>query len=443
MTRVLCIDTDHVGLSFCLRASMAGHEVKLFRYSRKPTKYGMGFSQYFTLVDDWRQHMAWAKDGLILLTANNRYVGELDRYREFGYKNIFAPTVASARLEILRSAGMEAMQAIGGNIPPYQTFGSLKDAETFARKSDRAWVAKPMGDEEDKSLTYVSKDPADLVGWLQRQMRLGKKLSGKLMLQEKIDRLAEIGVSGWMGPEGFLPEKFQVCFEFKPLHAGDIGMNTGEQGSICAYTDKDKLAEEMLLPLEPALRTLGHRGDFAVGAMVGTDGKAHFLEFTARCGWPAFWIQMASHRGDPVTWMVDLLKGEDSLKVNYDAAIGVVLSQPCYPFDTAPPEQVEGIPIRGVDETMPNVHLVEAMKGIGPVMDAGKVVDRDVVETAGEYPVVMTALGKTVSKARDRAYQAIKEVHFPNIAYRNDIGARLERELPKLHAAGWATDVAF
>jgi phosphoribosylamine-glycine ligase len=52
---------------------------------------------------------------------------------------------------------MEAMQAVGIDIPPYMTFTSLDDAEAFARKSDRAWVFKPMGDEDDKSLTDVSK----------------------------------------------------------------------------------------------------------------------------------------------------------------------------------------------------------------------------------------------------------------------------------------------
>ena len=338
MTRVLCIDTDHVGLDFCLRAAACGHEVKLFRYSKKPTKYATGFTRNFTLVDDWRQHMPWARDGLILITANNRYVHELERWREIGYKNIFGPTVASARLEIIRSAGMEAMQSIGLDLPHYETFDSLVEAEVFARKSDRAWVVKPMGDEEDKGMTYVSRDPADLTGWLQRQIGLGKKLNGKLMLQEKIDRLAEIGVSGWVGPDGFLPDRYGISFEHNPLHAGDIGVNTGEQGTICQYSDKEKLATEMLLPLESILRALGHRGDFSVGAMIDKAGKAHFLEFTARCGYPAWWIQTASHRGDPVTWMKDLLDGKDSLKVSYDCAVGVVLSQPCYPFDTAPPD---------------------------------------------------------------------------------------------------------
>lgn len=780
MTRVLVIDTDVVGLDFCMRASEAGHEVRLFRYSKKPTKYATGFHS-IRLVDDWRAHMVWAREGLILLTANNRYVGELDRFRDLGWRNIFAPTVASARLEIVRSAGMEAMRSIGIEVPPFETFDSLADAEAFARKSDRAWVVKPMGDEEDKSLTYVSKDPADLVGWLQRQMGMGKKLAGKLMLQEKIDRLAEIGVSGWVGPEGFLPDKYQECFEHKPLMDGDVGPATGEQGcysadtevltsdgwkfwpditgedelatlvdgslsfetpsavmqydvdgpmiqwtnrsvdilvtpnhnmyvagqsgarrrcpdfkfvsaekcteaqyllartadfsgvspeyftvpgreknglkrrscppidvpfhdwcwflgvwfaegsasrghvnlaqshpvksakaagklgrlpfkvvprgdgfliydtalaevlkpfgrsyekrvpqylldaksediaafldgfalgdahtqvngsrhfytsnpgladdlqelmlrcgrlgivkrlkrktrfgtingrpivqrrdayivferarkitgwldsrgrreihytgkvycatvsshilfvrrngkpvwcgnSVAQYVDDSKLAEEMLLPLEPILRTLGHRGDFAVGAMVDTKGKAHFLEFTARCGYPCWWIQAASHRGDPVQWMKDLLDGKDSLKVSNDVAIGVVMAQPDYPYDNAPPEQVNGIPIRGADKVMPDLHLVEAMLGKGPVMEDGKVVERPTYQTAGTYVCVATGLGKTVEKARSRVYATVDAVHFPNKMHRTDIGCKVIDSLDALHRHGYCLD---
>lgn len=439
--RCLIIDSDHVGLDFAIRAATAGHEVKLFRYSKKPTKYATGFGKLFSLVEDWRSHMVWAKDGLILLTANNRYVTELERWREIGYKNIFGPTVASARLEIVRGAGMEAMQSIGIDVPPYQTFDGLGAAEAFARKSDRAWVVKPMGDEEDKSLTYVSKDPADLVGWLQRQMALGKKLAGKLMLQEKVDRLAEIGVSGWMGPDGFLPEKYQVCFEHKPLMDGDIGPATGEQGTVCQYVDQDKLAEAMLLPLEPILRTLGHCGDFAIGAMVDTKGKAHFLEFTARCGYPCWWIQAASHRGDPVQWMKDLLDGKDTLKVSNDVAIGVVMAQPDYPYDNAPPEKVNGIPIRGAEAVMPDLHLVEAMLGKGPVMHDGEVIDGPTYQTAGTYVCVATGLGKTVEKARSKVYATVDAVHFPNKMHRTDVGCKVIKALPGLHKHGYALDV--
>ena len=432
----MCLDT-------AMRMAAAGHEVRWFKWMapRKPVRDGEGFKG-FQIVPDWRPHMPWARDGLIVVTGNHVSLNELDRFRELGFK-IFGPTAASARLEIERSAGMDLIKSVGHQLPPYQTFGSLEEAEAFARKSDKAWVHKPTGDEPDKSLTYVSRDQADMCGWLRRQIKAGKKLKGQCMLQEKVEKMGEVGVSGWMGPEGFLPGKWNVCFEHKPLMNDNKGPATGEQGTVMQYTDQDKLAEELLMPLEPALRALGHTGDFAVGAMINKDGHACFLEFTARLGYPAWYIQCASHRGDPAKWMRDLLDGKDSLKVSTDVAIGVVMAQPRYPYNTSLPEHVEGNPIHGVEGVLKDAHLVAAMIGKGPIMEGGKVVDRPIYETTGEYVLVATGLGKTVQKARKKVYGVVDEIHFSDALYRTDIGAALEKELPKLHKAGYALDVVF
>lgn len=439
--RLLIIDCDRCGLDIALRAAGAGHEVRLFRYSAKPTRYAMGFVD-IRLVSDWKEHMSWAKEGLILLTGNGKYIHEMDRYREFGYKNIFAPSVASAKLEIERSAGMQMMEAIGAELPPYETFDSLAEAEAFARKSDKTWCFKPMGDNEDKSLTYVSKDPADLVGWLQRQMKKGKKIVGKGMLQERVDRLIEVGISGWMGPDGFLEDKYQLCFEHKPLMSGDIGPATGEMGSITQYSADDVLAREFLLPLEPALRALGHRGDTALNFMIDKKGKAWFLEFTMRLGWPCFWLQCASHRGDPIQWMADLMAGKDTLKVSYDAGAVVVMARPDFPYDERPPSDAEGIPIRNAETVLADLHLVEAMKGIGPQMKGGQVVDGPAYLTAGTYVAVATAMGKTVTKARDKVYKVVDQIGWPDRIYRDDIGEKVVKALPALHGFGYAVEVA-
>lgn len=429
-----------MGLDFALRCAAADHSVKLYRYSKKPTKTGEGFPQ-IQIVDDWKSHMGWAKNGLIITTGNNKFITELDRYRDLGFK-IFAPTAKSAELEIKRSVGMEAMKKAGIDIPEYQVFDSLQAAEKFARKSDRPFVFKPMGDEEDKSLTYVASDPADLVGWLNRQIKAGKKLKGQCMLQEKIDMLSEFGISGWFGPEGFLPDKWQICFEHKKLMPGDKGPNTGEMGTATQYTEKDKLAE-MMEPLVPLLKKLGHRGDFSIGAGIDTSGKAWPFEFTARLGWPAFYIQVASHKGDPCKWMRDLLDGKDSLKVSYDAAIGVVMAQPPFPYEDGTPEEVEGNPISGLEHVWDDIHPAEMMMGKGPIMQDGKVVDGDTYQTSGSYVLIATGLGATVSKAMKKAYETANEVKYSNPIVRTDIGAKLEETLPELHKFGYATDLDF
>lgn len=426
--RVLIIDQEQQALDFALRATACGYEVRWYRLAEQPTRVGEGFG--IRLISDWRESMSWVgRDGLVWLTGNYRFLTELDRWRDMGWR-IFGPTVASARLEIDRQAGQEAMRSAGIEVPHYETFDSLKAARDFAARIDRPMVHKPMGDEADKSLTYVAHDAADLVGWLDRQIGAGKKTKGKVMLQEKIDLLCELGVSGWVGPDGFLRDKWQACVEHKNLMDGEVGPATGEMGTLCQYVVKDKLASEMLLPMEPILRTLGHRGDFAIGCGIDTQGRAWPFEFTARCGWPAWHIQMASHRGDPVRWMLDLMDGKDSLKVSYDAAIGVVMGQPMFPYAKSPPELVEGNPIRGVGDAGDDAtQLVEVMR------------KGDQYQTAGEYVAVMTGLGKTIEKARTKAYAAVKKIKFPNAMYRSDIGLKVIDVLPKLHQFGYLSDL--
>ena len=437
---VLVIDVEAMCLDFVLRCVASGHDVRWWRWTKpgKPIRDGEGMG--LTIVDEWQPHMPWAKDGLIIVTGNFVHLQNLDRYREMGYK-VFGPTEASAKLEVQRGIGQEAMQAAGIDVPPFQMFDSLQDAEKFARKSDRAWVHKPTGDEEDKSLTYVSRDPADLVGWLQRKQKSGKPLKGKVMLQEKVEVLCELGVSGWFGADGFIPGKWQLCIEHKNLMDGEKGPATGEMGTVCQYVDQDKLAAEMLEPMAPILKTLGHRGDFAVGAMIDKSGKAWPLEFTARCGYPAFFIQMASHRGDPAKWMRDLLDGKDSLKVSNDVAIGVVMAQPHFPYNESKPEKVEGNPITGIEEVGDAAHLVGVMRGKGPAMKGGKVVDAPTYQTTGEMVLVMTGLGKTIEKARKRVYGAVDQIHYPDRMYRTDIGEKVAKALPALHRHGYAMDL--
>ena len=442
--RVLCIDIENQFLDFVLRAVAHGHECRWYKHAekgKKPTREGEGFKG-IKMVDKWEDHMAWAKDGIIVCSGNYVHMHALDRYREFGYK-IFAPSAKSAELEINRAKGMEGMQACGFDIPPYLMFNSLAEAAAHVRKSNTSYVFKTQGDESNKDMTYVSHDPADMLGWLQDKIKRGIVLKKPCMLQEKIDMLCDYGVSGWFGPEGFLPGKYQVCFEHKRLMNDEKGPQTGEMGSVCQYYESEKLAEDMLLPMAPILQALGHRGDFAVGVGIDKKGKAWPFEFSARCGFPAWHIQVASHKGDPVQWMRDLLDGEDTLKVSRDVAIGVVMAQPPFPFSPGTADQVEGNVIAGMDGVWDDAHLISVMMGRGPVMEGGKIVDRPVCQTTGNYVLVATGMGKTIEKARDRVYGTVDQIKFPSSIYRTDIGKKIEKILPELQRVGYCQDLLY
>ena len=435
MSRLFIADGDRCGLDLALRSIAQGHEVRLFRPPGLQVRDGEGFPK-LQITSDLKGGIKWAgKDGLVVTTANCKYMDELDRWRAFGY-NIFSPTKASAKLEIDRALGMEVMKQHGMNIPTYHEFKSLPDALAFARKADQAYVFKTLGSEEDKSLTFVPKDPAQLVGWIEKKIKAGMRLKGPCMLQEKIDMVAEVGIAGYMGSQGFLQDKWEISFEHKKLMSGNYGPATGESGTVTKRVKQSKLAD-ILKSFENHLRALGHIGDIAINGGVDSKGGYWPFEFTARAGWPAFYIQTSTFETDIVKWMLDACKGEDTLKVSYDTAIGVVMAQKPYPYEDGLPDVIEGNPIYGVDEVAEHVHFAQVMLGRGPVWDGKKIKDDRLPLTTGSYVAVVTGHGKTVMAANKAVYSNVKKLSLADALIRDDIGEALKTPIEKLKALGY------
>ncbi len=437
---VLILDTDQVGLAFCWRCAQAGHEVRWY-LKDKPSlnqQTGEGFKG-ITKVKNWVSSMQWAD--LVFCTGNDDYLKRLDFFKAKGVK-VFAPSQASADLEIKRASGMKFLEDHKIEVPEYKTFKSLKDAEAYVWKNEERFVFKTLGDNEDKSLSYCAKSPADLIARLQRWQKLGMNPKGEVMLQKFIPGI-EFAVSRWMGKEGFIGP-YNENFEHKKLMAGDKGPNTGEMGTVQKYVKESALGDEVLAPLEESLVKLGHLGDIDVNCIVDEKGQAWPLEFTCRPGWPAFNIMLSEHKGDPVQWMMDACEGKDTLDASYDVAIGVVVSQPDFPYSELTKKETTDIPIYGVTKKNSKYLQPQSVKMAKlPDMDGEKVIERNIWATAGDYLFVATGTGKNITQAKKRVYSTIEEISVPNSIYRTDIGDRLEDQLLELHKHGYATDIEY
>jgi phosphoribosylamine---glycine ligase len=261
-------------------------------------------------------------------------------------------------------------------------------------------------------------------------------------LQQFIEGI-EFAVSRWTGADGFIGMP-NHNWEFKKLLSGDCGPNCGESGTILQYVEQSKLAKQVLDPLEESLIEMGHLGDIDVNCIIDKQGKPWPLEFTSRLGWPAANIMWASHKGDPVQWMMDACDGIDSLEVSPQVACGVVLAQPDYPNSKLTKREVADIPIYGITgENRKHVHPQSVKIESMPDMDGNQVVERDIWTTTGDYIAVVTGFGKTVKQACDRAYKTVKEIHVPNLMYRDDIGERLEKQIPELQKHGYAEGISY
>lgn len=427
--RVLMIcDAGDGLLDLALRAQRDGHKVRFFlrKYDPRTRPVGKGLVE---LVPDWRAHMDWAD--LVVLESNGAYMTEMAHWQRRGCR-IIGGNAESAALELQRTVGMQVFKKAGIPVPPYREFSDYGEAIRYVESKGYPFYSKPCSDTADKSLsakTGVEDNPA----WMLRRWR---KKHGRppcpFLLQEPIKGV-EFAVGGWVGPVGFSEDGFEENFEHKKLFAGDIGPNCGEAGTVTRYVRRSKLADKVLIPCEDYLVNLGYCGCADVNCIVDQDGSPWPLEWTMRFGWPAFNIELALFKEDPIEFLMALACGEPTRGAHRmnEVAVGVVMALPPYPNPPRDYEEIVGVPLYG--EAGEHWHPCEMQKGE----------DCDYA-SAGGYVGVATGTGETVREASRHAYKVLSGLSMPASPFwRNDIGQRLRRDLDALQEHGYAAGMMY
>ena len=445
--RILAIATGSNALDWLMRCQEAGHQCLWYdkpRPSGEDRHAGEGIVRKIRDYDELRRKwIDWAD--LIFLPDNVAYLEMLEPYRRAGYP-IFGCNLEAVEWELDREVGQKIMKQCGMAIIPGKTFHDYNDAIAYVKREGKAFVSKPSGDGE-RAMSYVASSAADLVYMLQRWNKIDKYRAAArkegFILQEKKDGV-EMAVGGWFGPHGW-SKWFCENWENKKLMVGDLGVNTGEMGTTVRYVRKSKLAEQVLLPATEHLKRIGYVGYVDNNCIITEDGTPWPLEWTMRPGWPIFHNQVSLHEGDPAQWMLDCLHGKDTLKVKEgEVSISVVMALPDFPYSRITNKELCGIPIYGAED-MEHLHWSEVMVGTAPREVGGKVVDLPGPVTAGDYVLIATGTGETITGARRSAYAAIKKVKIPNSPfYRTDIGVgRLKKQLPFLQKLGYAKGLSY
>jgi phosphoribosylamine--glycine ligase len=436
--RILVIDNNGASLDWTMRCIADGHQVKWYIPKPKahfePFKIGKGIVERVDNPHDWYR---WAD--MIFFTDNTRWMDQALAWKNQGWPVIGA-TPETASWELDRDKGVSVFKKAGIEVIPGKAFNNYDTAINYVKKEMKRFVSKPSGD-ADKALSYVSKSPEDMVYMLQRWKK-ANSLKRDFIMQEFVGGI-EMAVGGWFGPGGF-NAGWCENWEFKKLMNDDLGCATGEQGTVLRYVKNSLLADLVLKPVEDQLSAAGYVGYVDVNCIIGDDGTPWPLEFTMRPGWPLYNIQQPVHKGDHAEWLYDLATGRDAKAFCMDeVAVGVVLSIPDYPYSHLTRKEVQGIPVYGFELTE-DLHPCEMMQGIAPQEKDGKIQDLPCMVTAGDYVLVATGTGETISSAKGKAYKNIKKVSVPNSPmYRTDIGNRLRKQLPELQKMGYAKKLVF
>jgi phosphoribosylamine--glycine ligase len=154
-----------------------------------------------------------------------------------------------------------------------------------------------------------------------------------------------------------------------------------------------------------------YKGVLFAGLMITRDGPK-LIEFNVRFGDPETQVLMLRLMSDLVPALIAARDGQlknFDLRWYPDAALTVVMAAKGYPGD-----YVRGSLIEGLDAAA-EVEGVEIFHA-GTKADGGRIVAN------GGRVLNVTALGKTVSEAQARAYQAIDRIRWPEGFCRRDIG---------------------
>ena len=337
--------------------------------------------------------------------------GIVDDLEAAGIK-AFGPTRLAARLE--GSKGFTKDLCRENNIPTaaYQRFTAAQPAKDYVRKMGAPIVVKADGLAAGKGVVVAQTlDEANTA----IDMMFGGDRGAKIVVEQFLVG-EEASFFALCDGETAIP--LASAQDHKRAFDGDIGPNTGGMG---AYSPAPVMTPEMtartmdqiILPTMRAMKTMGapYKGVLFAGLMITKDGPT-LIEYNARFGDPETQVLMLRLMSDLLPALIASRDGQlknFDLRWYPDAALTVVMAAKGYPGNYA-----RGSIIEGLDEAA----QVEGVE----IFHAGTKAEGAIILANGGRVLNVSALGKTVSEAQARAYQAIDKIRWFEGFCRRDIG---------------------
>lgn len=329
----------------------------------------------------------------------------------------FGPTSGAAQLEGSKAFTKDFLAR--HNIPTgaYQNFTDIEPALAYVREQGAPIVIKADGLAAGKGvIVAMTLDEAEAAV---RDMLAGNAFgeAGHRVVIEEFLEGEEASFICMVDGKNILP--MATSQDHKRVGEGDSGPNTGGMGaySPAPVVTDDIHARIMREVIEPTVAGMAAEGNpytgfLYAGLMIDSNGAPKVIEYNCRFGDPETQPIMMRLKSD-ITELCDaaLDKRLDSVSAEWDkrVALGVVIAAAGYPGDYPKGDVVSGL---------------DYESSASKVFHAGTRLEGDDVVTAGGRVLCISALGKTVREAQQKAYAHVKQIHWNGAFYRSDIGYR-------------------
>ncbi len=335
---------------------------------------------------------------------------------------VFGPSKLAAQLEGSKGFTKDLCTEAGIPTAAYVRFRDAGAAKAYAAKQPLPVVVKADGIAAGKGVV-IAESHAEAAEAIDACFSGAFGAAGAEVVIEAFMTGEEASFFALCDGKRALP--LATAQDHKRVGDGDEGPNTGGMGaySPASIVTPEISAQVMAEIIEPTVAAMARRGMPYVGVlyaglMLTKDGPK-LIEYNARFGDPECQVLMMRLRSDILTALIATCDGVlDTFDLRWrdDVALTVVMAAIGYPGSPQ-----KGTEIKGLDKAA-EVAGVEIFHA-GTRLDGGRLV------ADGGRVLNVTACGKTVREARDRAYDAVRRIDWPGGFCRSDIGWReIERE---------------
>jgi phosphoribosylamine---glycine ligase len=345
-------------------------------------------------------------------------LGVVDEFQKRGWP-IFGPTRAAAQLESSKSFAKEFMQRHRIPTAKYSVCARQEELHEALKLFHAPIVVKADGLAAGKGVVIAqTKDEAQRTA---EDMLSGKMLGGdagsRVVLEECLqgDELSFLVLS-----DGERVVPLAACQDHKRIFDNDQGPNTGGMGAYSTDQIVDVQMREWLVahvarPVIAGMRAEGapYKGILYCGIMMTARGPV-VLEFNCRFGDPEtqpIMMRMESDLLEAIEASIQGRVSDGDFRWSPEAAVCVVMASGGYPgaFEA-------GKIISGIEDA-------DRMYGV-KVFHAGTDRRDSSYYTSGGRVLGVTARGKDLPDAVERAYDAVMKIRFEGMHYRKDIAER-------------------
>jgi phosphoribosylamine--glycine ligase len=377
-------------------------------------------------AEDIDKLIAFAREQRIDLTVvgpeRPLIAGIVDRFQKAGLR-IFGPTKEAAQVEGSKAWAKNIMMHAAIPTAEFHTFTRIAEALRYIESHEEPLVVKASGEAAGKGV-FVCKDQAEARRAVETVMleRAFGASGDTVVIEEKL-----------MGEEASLLAlvddssiyMLESAQDHKAALDNDQGPNTGGMGAYSpapVVTPKleTQIDREVLVPMVHGMKTEGaaFRGILYAGIMV-TAGGPKVLEFNARFGDPEaqpLLMRLKSDLVEVLEAVIDNRLSEITLEWDPRPAVCVVMASGGYPDKYEKGKEITGLDKAALLQDVVVFHAGTRAEGNKIVTDGGRVLG-------------VTAIGETIIEARDRAYEAIRAIHFHRAHWRTDIGMKAIRRM--------------